>query len=238
LRDGTGFGAAVASQTRPSFFLRTGIYFWRTIMGLGDIYEVVCKVKAPAGDISLCRFDYIQSTGIGDPTVFEMQAIAEAFDAAIAAAFIGAVSISYVYGQTEVKIRTGLANSRFAVSVATGGTGGGSLGTDGPSERALVVRKHTGVAGRRNQGRNFIPAPCQEAFTFEGTYVPGNPDAALHTALLTALLATVNGVAGGLAATWSLVIWHPALLTTTPVITLTISQLVGTQRRRRIGVGE
>jgi hypothetical protein len=217
---------------------RTGIYFWRELMGLGDIYEVVCKVKAPAGDISLCRFDYLQSSGVGDPTIGEMNAIAIAFDNQLAAAIMAVVSPAYVYGQTEVKVRTGLANSRFAVTAASGGSASLSAGTDGASERALVVRKHTGVAGRRNQGRNFIPAPCFEAYTPQGEYVNGNPDAAAHSDLITALLGSVIGVAGGLAAGWNLTIWHPALLTNTPVLTMTISQLVGTQRRRRQGVGE
>ena len=207
-------------------------------MALNDIIEVVCKVQAPSGDISLCRMHYAQSSGAGDASISEMPAIAVDFNTVLANAFINVLSISHSYGQTEVKIKTGASNSRFAVDSSSNGTAGGSNGTTGATERALVARKHTGVAGRRNQGRNFIPCPCLESFDDEGRYVPGNPDSANQAALLTALLQTVNSTVGGAAATFNLVIWHPAILTSTYVLTMTYSTLVGIQRRRRIGVGQ
>lgn len=206
-------------------------------MAVGDIIEVVCKVRGPSGEIMLTRFHYVQSSGGGDPSISEMDAIAVDFNAVLAGPIVNVLSLDATYGQTEVKMKTGNANSRFSVTAASGGTSGNSSGTTGGIERALVVRKHTGVAGRRNQGRNFFCMPCFEMFDAEGNYVLSNPDAAAVAALITALLQTVNSTIGGASGSWNMCIWHPAILTYTVVLSATVSSLVGVQRRRRIGVG-
>jgi hypothetical protein len=206
-------------------------------MGLGDIVEVTFAASGPEGELLLNRLHFKQVTGFGDCTALEAPALATAFDAAIVPDLNNVRSNSSPYGQTAVKWLTGGSAGFQGVSVVSGGLAGNTSGIDGPIERCIVLRKHTGQSGRKFQGRMFLPMPCREAFLNGGTYDPTNPDGSTVAALQASLVASINGVCGGIASTFQLVIFHAGTITSTLVLAMNVSALVGIQRRRRVGVG-
>jgi len=179
----------------------------------------------------------MQNGGAGTPTVAQMAAVAGAFGAFLPNLFLGMMTSAYAWGQIEMVIITGTANGQYAVDVTNGGSAGGADGTNGPVERALVIRKHTGLVGRRQHGRNYIPGVCVEAFDDNGIFQPSNVDNVNQDALRAGLLAAVTAPIGTSTITLVPVIWHASNSTSSLVVETTLSSLVGIQRRRRLGIG-
>lgn len=102
---------------------------------------------------------------------------------------------------------------------------GGSHSTSpAPTNIAWLVRKDTGVGGRKNRGRFYLPGMGE--VDVDGV---GN----ISSASLTAVQAGLNGLVTDLfTAGFDPVILHNSVMTPTPVINLIVEGLAGTQRQR------
>lgn len=107
------------------------------------------------------------------------------------------------------------------------GTGAGGAGVF-PPNTAMLVQKRTGLGGRRNRGRMYIPAVVPEAGAdnaglIDPTYLAGRQTAA------TAFLAAVAAVSG----VGTMVVLHSeAPSTPAGVTSLVVDPRLATQRRR------
>lgn len=101
-----------------------------------------------------------------------------------------------------------------------------------PQMDAAIVSWRTGYAGRSYRGRSYLPAFCEGAQT-QGYLVAGTVTAL--TGYLDTFLA-LYGV-GGTDTNWQLGIWSDKLAVFTPVTSYLLRSTMGTQRRRRPGVG-
>jgi hypothetical protein len=107
---------------------------------------------------------------------------------------------------------------------------GGLSGTFLPQNCALLVRKNTGVGGRRNQGRFFIPGMVSEGACNNVGQIEAGSLVAYQTAI-NSFLTTLNDESEGR----EMVILHndpPTGLGPTAVTSLTVSNTISTQRRR------
>lgn len=97
---------------------------------------------------------------------------------------------------------------------------------------AAVVKIATGYAGRSYRGRNYFP----------GLSETGQADSTIASAVKTLLQGCYDDLlalygAGGTDANWQWVVWSQKLSAGTTVTDAIVRDLIGTQRRRRPGVG-
>lgn len=205
-------------------------------MAINDRFLLKCFQSGGTGEELLCTFGYLQRAGAGDPTFAELTSFVQGLEAAIGGALLNIESSYITWVRAELFMLDGPNAGLFAVSNALLGSSGLTGGTDGPIERALVMSKVTAFTGRKNRGRIFVPAPCKEAFTLDGAYVAGNPDAVAIAALATIMITDVT-VLSGIALTSAIL--HGAGITPNANVysTVNIGARVGSQRRRRTGIG-
>lgn len=206
-------------------------------MAVGDILRVTLKYAGPDGELLVNTLNYVQSLGAATFTLGEMNPLADVFDAALVTLALPCISVPVVYGETLVELVTGIGVGQQGRSIASSGLPGSSAGSEGNIERAIVFRKLTGRAGRKERGRIFLPQPCRLTFHETGIYNAGGPDAAAITAFAAAMLASVDTGAVEVGTSFDLVIFHRSSVTYTLVEDVKVSNLVGVQRRRRIGIG-
>lgn len=206
-------------------------------MAANDLIQVSLACVGTTGERMLNVLTYRQVSGGGTPLLSEANAIADAFDANLSPLVQLLLSPGATYGETNIKFLTGLGANIVGRSISNAGAPGTSSGAAGPIERTLVLRKHTGIAGRQNQGRVYIPQPCREMFKVDGTYDGTNPDSADIPAVLSGFLATITATVASVPSDFVPVVFHRATLGSTQIIAFTFSTLVGVQRRRRIGIG-
>lgn len=116
-----------------------------------------------------------------------------------------------------------------------------------PNQNAMLVGLRTGTKGRRRRGRFYLPGVAES----------GQTDGVITGAQLTAVQALAQGIinaygGGGTETNWRLVIYSPPSppfvpkaappvhtdTLITPVTSHDIDEVIRTQRRRSIGVGE
>lgn len=107
-------------------------------------------------------------------------------------------------------------------------TSGGDTGIATPINTAYLVRKSTGLGGRRNRGRMYIPGVLADEL---------GDDATITTTKFAALQLAVNDWLAAVVAIANvdeMVILHQGLTpgTPTPVVSLTLEEKVATQRGR------
>jgi hypothetical protein len=207
------------------------------LMALNDIIEVQCFMAGPANEELVNVLHYRQTGYAGNFTLLEMPNLASSIDAVLAPAMIPVLSSDSTYAETRVKILTGASAGFNARNVNHAGSGGTSADNAGSIERALVIRKLTGIATRRARGRLFFPKPGSSTYDTDGRYVPACVDAAAQATLVGVIGNPIDCTSAHALAFASPVIFHRGTVTYTDILTCTISVLVGTQRRRRIGVG-
>ena len=96
-----------------------------------------------------------------------------------------------------------------------------------------LISWRTGLIGRANRGRTYLPAMLETAQS-GGTLTAG----AIATVQNFANNAmTLHDVITGLITQFQMVIWHTTLADSPDVTSGLVRNLMATQRRRRVGVG-
>lgn len=99
-----------------------------------------------------------------------------------------------------------------------------------PPMNAPLISWRTGLVGRKNRGRMYLPAP-NEVSQASGALTSGYvTNAQIVADNMITLLDVVDPV-------WQAVIWHSVDGTSTPITTAIIRLDIATQRRRRVGTG-
>lgn len=113
----------------------------------------------------------------------------------------------------------------LAVYTEPVGVPGTTSGTGTPPQVALLIRKETGLAGRRNRGRMFVPQPGNNNVGEDGLVNP-TPLATYQTAADAFLADLETNLV-------PMVLLHEdSGIAPTPVSALVVSNVVATQRRR------
>jgi hypothetical protein len=206
-------------------------------MAAGDFLKAALLFHGPGNELFVNTFHYLQALGAGTPAVTQMDALAAAIEAALVPTALTCISSSVTYDECVCTILTGTGAAQIGFSSDLGGQPGTSSGTPGPVERAVIFRKITGLAGRKFRGRIFLPVPCVEAFDNDGVLSPGNPDATPYFNHIAAMVATIDISAIITGGSLAPVVFHRSTNTGNVVISGFVSQLVGIQRRRRLGIG-
>lgn len=156
------------------------------------------------------------------------------FDTLMRGYFVGAgrpyvatnMFVGYTLARTEAYVAAGGVTSYFLNETAVVGTKAGSNGT--PINTSLLIKKNTGLVGRKYQGRHMIPnLGIAEADISQAGIITSGPLAtyqALWTAVTTAMI-TANH--------WLPVLGHTSSeVIPTPITSLTVQPKIGTMRRR------
>jgi hypothetical protein len=130
---------------------------------------------------------------------------------------------------TDAIARLGTDGGEDLVGQHTGTTRGGRTGGAPPPNVAVLVHKRTARGGRRGRGRLYLPWWCSDNDT--------NEDGTLLTSFTTPMLAALNvWLAAMVSASIPMVLLHgPGRTIEGPpdvVTSLSVSNVVGTQRRR------
>lgn len=106
---------------------------------------------------------------------------------------------------------------------STGSSQPGQLSGALPQNNAILVQKRSGLAGRHNRGRFYLPGVQAAAITSLG---------AMSGATLTAWQDILDSFLAGVEAIQPMVILHANEDTPTPVTALVVQQTIATQRQR------
>jgi hypothetical protein len=137
--------------------------------------------------------------------------------------FRGPLPSSYTIDRSIVRYKN--ASGATEISETTIGIAGFDTALAPPPQVSLLVQKISGLAGRKNRGRMYFPAPNEAVIDAGGNWIGGS---------LATWQADMNQFYADLvASSIPMVILHddPAD-TPTPVSSLNVSPLVATQRRR------
>lgn len=173
--------------------------------------------------------EMICTIGVENVDAADADAVASAADLAMDGAFsAGDLGIGWTY--VGVTARLGQDGGDGPIGEALSGTIGAGFTSTLPTNTAILVRKNTGLGGRRNRGRMFLPP----AFAGEGD-VSGL--GLLSTVRRDAIQAAMNDLydnLSGLAAPHlPPVLFHSEIPTTpTPITSFSVQTLVATQRTR------
>ena len=124
-------------------------------------------------------------------------------------------------GVYSVTVRDSASGVFESSSAELAGTAGDTIS---PPQVALMVQKRTGVGGRRNRGRMYLPGPREDGYTDEGQLTTAQASE-LQTAADDWLTDMGNADVG-------VVILHADGGTPTDVTSLVAGTFIATQRRR------
>lgn len=103
-----------------------------------------------------------------------------------------------------------------------------------PQNCALLVRKNTGIGGRRSRGRFFLPGIVSEANVDNVGRISGGAMTEYQSAADTQLVLLADPV--GAPPSTPMVVLHSsgnsAIIDPTPVVSLSVDSVISTQRRR------
>jgi hypothetical protein len=136
----------------------------------------------------------------------------------------------YTLVQTEIRYPLG-DQGGFGLGVFVGDIAMVNAGSFLPQNCAFLVHKRTGLGGRRHRGRLYLPG-VNEALVDD----KGLMSSTALSGVNAAALAWLNGVKS-LEAVENMVVLHtkpigPAVFAPTPITTLNLDPVLGTQRRR------
>lgn len=129
-------------------------------------------------------------------------------------------SMADVWKYTNFEAR----NALGSVFIQPHSTPGGTAHTPTTPQVTFLVKKETGLGGRRNHGRMYIPGVSEQDVDAVGVVA-----ATKVTELVNGFQAWVTNV---VASHFTLQLLHNGAFVPTPVTSLTIQQLAATQRRR------
>lgn len=163
----------------------------------------------------------------GDTTSLGHVAFADAINAAFVSTLGNQMDFSVAIGPTRLALGsdTGIPLSVVGTSVGAGG----QVQTSVPPAVAFLIRKTTGVGGKRGRGRLYLPWSVATANIDEGGIIAGASVTAMQTKA-TAFLTAIQGIAGGS----DMMILHQTGSSVATVVTaLTADARAATQRRRQ-----
>lgn len=197
-------------------------------MAIGDIFKLAAVSRFGPGQQCVNSWHYKQIFALPAGTP-QAELVAE-WQIQVQAAYLEIMSSAQVLDQLEVRqVFGGLAALDFPVGES--GTGG-ALNTLPPMDCALLSWR-TGLIGRANRGRTYLPAPF-ESFQDQGALT--EPAIAVYQALGD-LMITLNDSVTGLIPTFQMVIFHTNDGDSPEVEQVLMRNLIATQRRRRAGHG-
>lgn len=144
--------------------------------------------------------------------------ICEAIEGTVSATILQAVCGETVL--TRVSAEDGAGN---IASLETTHAGGAS-GDQAPPNVTYLIKKLTGLSGRRNQGRMYLPGPPEGAITAGGSL--SGPGRAAAQDAVNDWVAALDGVDLGL------ILLHSDSSVATSIYALSVESKVATQRRR------
>lgn len=201
-------------------------------MAIDDIYKLSIVGEYGLGQEFVNTFHYKQLADPADPPA---EALAIAFRDACIPTYLDLLLDSSEVIQLEVRQVTG-GLAAFDLAIAEFGT---NSGVDQlPPQVSPLVSWRTGLAGRRNRGRTYLPAPpenVQDAGALTSGFV-----SSITTWANTTLLLTIEDVE-----TWQHVVYGAPCPSCTPprsenIVNITsflVRNDLRTQRRRVVGVG-
>ena len=198
-------------------------------MAVGDIWEIkfITRSNDQLG-VNVCHYAVSAQTGAD----VSAQAVADYFSINFGGLLAGCMWNGAEYrGVIAARVFPGI--RQFPAS-STQNSGVGSRGPEpAPSQLALVLSKHTALAGRAYRGRLYIPFPALVDLDTNGTPKPGLVTAAANLGLALLPPQTIQGP-GGQSVTMFMCIWHQGPGGITQVIELRARKKFGTQRRRGV----
>jgi hypothetical protein len=193
-----------------------------------DHAHLVTEYTAPNHSeiLSFTMGCYVDDTGVGGPD--DAADIAERFSQIWETNCKTLCANEYTIGTTTAYWRQG-ADLLVGVSSNAPYVGGLGVGAEPPAV-SWLIRKNTGLAGRKFRGRMFAPQPRHDDVDGGGNVLPAQiANWAVAGAAVLSSMADA-GVFG-----WSMAarILHSDATAPTPIVALVCDPVVGTQRRRQ-----
>lgn len=205
-------------------------------MAAGNVWKFNLVGAGPDSEELVTTLGYVESTGSVSLTMGSIQAFVDAFSTGFLPTYLLAITSVYTHNYLEMVAQVG-GFGLFARSNVLRGTSGTSTGTPGTIERCTLIQKTTGMTGRNQRGRMFVPCCPSELYDFDGIINTGaGAVVTAATALATAMVS--HFVFAG-------TIIQPCIYPPSPfgvpavslVQACQVRQHVGIQRRRRAGHG-
>jgi hypothetical protein len=200
-------------------------------MAQGDIFKLSIVSTFTGNDQIVNNLHYVQLAAVTDPPA---QDLADRFLSDVIPSYLNLLSTRIVVQLLEVRqVLGGLGSYDLTVG------DNGNLSSDDivPLQSAPLISWRTGLAGRAHRGRTFLP-PIPE-----GNQDAGNLDTSYKN-LMGSFAAVARLINDGVADVWQLCIFSTELdgeprvpPVGTPVTSWIIRDNMGSQRRRRQGVG-
>lgn len=181
-------------------------------------------------------FYYRQSTGLGTVGAAQLPALGDVLNAAVFSLLQPMICTSWVAQYLLVEGVAGAVDGQTGVSFSNASLPGSNTFPQGPVERCCLIQKHTGTANRHGGGRIFTPAPPLNMYNHVGHVDPFDPTGALSAAYAVAA-EMINPYTDALGSIWKPCLFDRVHATALDLIGCTVRDLVGIQRRRRIGIG-
>lgn len=197
-----------------------------TPINAGDDLEVVFYCQS-GPQVSLNVSHWVVSTAVGAPT---MEAVALLLGTAFAPLYKACMSSNATYNGVGVKRI--IANPTDPVFDSTGNGVGDSVADIIPNQVAGLISFRSGLAGRSNRGRKYVPFPSEEQNTSNGK--PTNDYLTALEALADGYLATQGVTGGGTTITVDCEIYSRKEGTLIPITSYLLRPFWATQRRRSL----
>lgn len=156
----------------------------------------------------------------------DAQGIVDAWQGQVQADYLSILNNAMVLDQLEVRqVLGGLA----AIDFPVGAPGTGGAADQLPPMDCALISWRTGLIGRANRGRSYLPAPF-ESFQSQGALTA--PAIAVYDALADKMRVLFDPLTG-LITFAQLCMWHTSAADSPNVTTKIVRNLIATQRRRR-----
>ena len=196
-------------------------------MAIGDIFKLAVVGAGPQGQQLVNTFHYRQQSTLILDTPGED--LVQAFQEHVEPFFLGPISLACELQQYQVR---GITDITYGYDyILPAALPGGSSGQCSTPMVALIITWRTGLIGRSYRGRSYL-WPVSE------THIDaGQIDGSLMTdvTVLTQKLIQIPLTVGH--SDWKLVLWSPTRNAHNDITQGVVRSYLGTQRRRRTGVG-
>jgi len=206
-------------------------------MAVGDLMQITIVGQWGAAAIEIVNtLHYVQRNGADNLTPDQMKAFCDAVWADLSTDFLGTTMTSYGLSYMNARGITGGVTGLSVDSFTNTGAAGTHVIDAGPVERCFLVQKKTGFAGRGGHGWMYLPPAPLLNFTDIGELAPVDLSGAYGSALALCVDLTdpITDANGNL---WDDVLYNRSTNVVTTITSCTVRQIVGIQRRRRLGFG-